>query len=407
MVSILLLLKKVGIRSRLGLLRKAPLRVLGFFLGPLGRFCLKATRSELLPGGFENRLGHQVDEPLYLYLARRAGTRVWNKAFVLWDESLVANTVASSALPSDFIFVRSKWIRKTLSFFSKFIYDDRMKSPLECVGTSVGAAEVHRVAWLVNRNFEFFTVAGEALRFTSTREMLGVPTDRWICCLHIREPGLFPADGDAHNYRNADPAKLELAVGEIILRGGFVIRLGSPEFTPLDFGKNFLDLAHHPLRSEAADFFLARGSRFFLGNSSGGHALASSRGVPLVAVNVAPFGAAKVWGPQDLAIPKLYKNSQSGELISFGKLLSSGHGDIRSSEGIHALGYAVVENSPEEILAVTTEMLDRLDGVLRETPADLALQHRMQALFTPRNYTYYSETRIGAEFLRTYEHLVN
>jgi putative glycosyltransferase (TIGR04372 family) len=121
---------------------------------------------------------------------------------------------------------------------------------------------------------------------------------------------------------------------------------------------------------------------------------------------VVPLGALKIWGPGDLAIPKLYRIAGADELLTFGRLLQSEWGDIRSSKGISDAGLEVFENDADEIRGLVREMIDVLDGRRVYSPKEEALQARMQELFVPRNYTYYSKTRIGTKFLQKYENLV-
>ena len=56
----------------------------------------------------------------------------------------------------------------------------------------------------------------------------------------------------------------------------------------------------------------------------------------------------------------------------------------------------VIENTPDEILALATEMNKRLNGQWETTPEDMELQKRYWSLFKKNDW----HSNIGAEFLR-------
>ena len=69
------------------------------------------------------------------------------------------------------------------------------------------------------------------------------------------------------------------------------------------------------------------------------------------------------------------------------------------------LGLELLENTPEEIKAVTIEMDDRLNASWQTTEEDEELQQRFWALFGPDKLKS-PDLRIGADFLRHYKELI-
>ena len=69
---------------------------------------------------------------------------------------------------------------------------------------------------------------------------------------------------------------------------------------------------------------------------------------------------------------------------------------------VHGIGVGieVIENTPEEILAVAVEMDERLKGIWRTTEEDEELQRRFWSLSKPSELNRVFVARIGAEFLR-------
>ncbi len=375
-------------------------------LGPLVRRSLRIFKTEILPSNLEGRIGHQIVEPLYLELLRQSGVRNWKRILVLWDPRQVANEMAFQSLPDSFIRVKSPLLRWALNQVMMFVYTPEYPSPTQGVGIEGQAADLFKHTSLVDRNFEFLKIPDERAREIRLRSELGIPRDRWICTFHVREPGPF-GDEAIHAYRNSDPKTYISAISEITARGGFVVRIGMSQAKSLATQEGLLQLGPGARRKGEADLILSRASLFFLGGgSSGAHAMASCNGVPVVGVNVAPLGAVKIWGPRDLAIPKLFRKISSGELAPFTEVLRSGSGDNRSSQKILNSGFELLDNTADEIKDLVTEMMDRLEGKHSASDEAECLQSQFQGLFSPSNYTFHSRTRVGEAFLRKYSHLL-
>ena len=58
------------------------------------------------------------------------------------------------------------------------------------------------------------------------------------------------------------------------------------------------------------------------------------------------------------------------------------------------------DNSPEDVLAVTVEMTERLDGTFVPSEEDIALQERYFRQFPPDHWAARIKTPIGRDFLR-------
>ena len=373
-------------------------------VGPFIRLALRVSQTEVLPSQLENRIGHQVCEPLYLQLLQNSGVRNWKRVLVLWDPSKVVNQLAFESLPSSYVPVRNLTLRWILNKMMPLAYTKKFVSPTEGVG-SQRAAELFKYTSDIYPNFEFLKISDERALELRLRDELGIPKDRWLCTFHVREPGPFN-DEPMHAYRNSDPNSYRLAISEITSRGGFVVRIGMHQAETLAPQDHFLQLSAYQSRNGEADLILSRASRFFLGSGSGAMALASSHGVPVAGVNGAPLGAVKIWGPRDLAIPKLYKNIRTHKLASFAQILGSNIGNERSSEKILTCGFSLVDNTPEEIRDLALEMMNRLDKT--HNPSDEAelLQNQFQSLFSSANVTFFSRTRVGEAFLKKYKYLL-
>ena len=85
--------------------------------------------------------------------------------------------------------------------------------------------------------------------------------------------------------------------------------------------------------------------------------------------------------------------------MTFSERMNLVFGQKDTNEIIAKLNLELIENTPEEIKAVTIEMDDRLNASWQTTEEDEELQQRFWALFGPDKLRS-PDLRIGAEFLR-------
>jgi putative glycosyltransferase (TIGR04372 family) len=233
----------------------------------------------------------------------------------------------------------------------------------------------------------------------ATLAKMGVPEDAWFVCVHSREGGYSPHDEHLHSYRNSDIHDYVPSMQAIIAAGGWCIRVGDPTMRPLSPPvPGVIDYALSPHKSAEMDVFLAAECRFMLGNSSGLYILSATFGKPCALANQAPLSGVYGIGVNDLAIPKWLK--RDGARLELEPFLRSPVANYRFTELYQKDGLEVVNNTPAEILALTQEMLERLDGRAVYTADDEARQQRFRALFAKGHYSYGAASRIGRDFLR-------
>jgi putative glycosyltransferase (TIGR04372 family) len=231
---------------------------------------------------------------------------------------------------------------------------------------------------------------------------MGVPRDAWFVVLHVRSPGFHREGSHPHQaHRNANIRTYLPAIEDIVARGGWVIRLGDPSMEPLPPLAGVVDYAHSREKCDWMDVFLISQSRFFLGVASGLCNIPQTFGVPCVLTNWVS-NHLPVYGRCDLFIPKLCWSDREQRLLSFDEFY---HPMVRrlsySCEHLAREGLRVLDNSPEEILAVVQEMCDTLDGIQDEDPT---LQDFFRAIVARHGLAGYS--RMGREFLRAHADLL-
>ncbi len=227
---------------------------------------------------------------------------------------------------------------------------------------------------------------------------VGLTEDAWFVCVHAREGGYSTWDESVHGYRNMMVEFLLPAVQEIVDRGGWCIRMGDENMTPLAPMPGLIDYAHHKARSAELDIFLCARCRFFLGNTSGLFLVSSIFGVPSALTNQTPF-AATGFRQGDLSIPKRIRRLGHAEFLTSAQILDSPISNFRMSRFYVDAQLELVENSAEEIKDLVLEMLETLEGRFREDPEAALCHAGFSEHLRPEHYCYGTVGKISATFL--------
>ena len=238
-------------------------------------------------------------------------------------------------------------------------------------------------------------------------EQLGVTSDKWFVCINSRDGGYSPNDEKYHNFRNCSINDYLLAAEFIKSIGGIGIIMGDSTMSTVPKIDGLIDYAHHQIRSDWLDLYIAARCRFFLGNTSGAYQMSFVFGVPVATANMTPLGSLYPGGNKDIAIPKLYKDVYSGRLLSFREILDSPISNFRFSSQFAAAGVELVNNSPEEIRDLAIEQLERITNPnFAYEKEDDVLQIQFRELFKLGHYSFGSASRVGRAFLKQYNHLL-
>jgi len=209
---------------------------------------------------------------------------------------------------------------------------------------------------------------------------LGLPPEKWFVALHVRHGG-YKRDHTDHRkvHVNSDVMTYLPAIAAIVARGGCVIRIGDPAMPPLPALDGVIDLATHPAKSDWLDVYCLARCLFLLGTGSGPVQVAATFGVPVAVANLFPV-TMTASSPVDIVWPKLLRRRDDGRLVPFADLFQPPLLEQSFADTLDRLGIDVVDNEPEEIVALVAEMFERVRGTWRETTPDEALQARYKAL---------------------------
>ena len=241
---------------------------------------------------------------------------------------------------------------------------------------------------------------------------LGVPREAWWVVIHAREAGYvkdpFHVDSDK-TFRNGDIRSYLSAVKHILERGGWVIRVGDSGMSHFPKMGRVIDYVHTDVYCDWMDLFLSARCRFMLGTSSGPNTLPGLFGRPVAMVNVIPYGGDP--NPDSSAALFIVKHCWSApeqRLLSFTEVMRSPFKKAQSDRVYASHGVRLVDNTPEEILDLTKEMFEVLDGKVVYTEEDVRRQQKFVELRNEgEQFPAPTLTRVGREFLRKYDRLLH
>jgi putative glycosyltransferase (TIGR04372 family) len=256
-----------------------------------------------------------------------------------------------------------------------------------------------------------FTPEEEHRGLTALRE-LGIPDGTPFVCFYARDSAYLSAmhpkpNWHYHDYRNSDISNYVPAAEELTHRGYCAVRIGSIVNKALTTTNPMVIDYATKSRSDFLDIFLCSKCRFSIGDNTGIICVPAVFRRPITWVNVVPLGYAPTWGPNDLFIPKKLWLGEERRFLTFREILDSEIGGFTRSEQYEQLGIEVVENTSEEITALVVEMDERLKGAWQITEEDMELQRRFRSLFKPSELHGTIVSRIGAEFLRQNQELLD
>jgi putative glycosyltransferase (TIGR04372 family) len=265
-----------------------------------------------------------------------------------------------------------------------------------------------------NRHIEYILSSEQpVLSFTTDEEAqgkkrlqkLGIPLDKPFICFHNRDPAYLKyvfkeTDWMYHSFRDSDIQNYVLAAEEMTQRGCFAVRLGEivKENLKSDDPK-LIEYAGSGTRTDFIDIYLSAKCRFIICSDTGMSFPAEVFKRPLVYVNWTMILRLPVYALNGLIIFKKFYLKNENRYLTYSENMSLDFGGIDTNDIFSNLGLELIENTPDEILAVTTEMDERLKGTWVTSEEDRILQQRFWSLFGPDKLKS-PDLRIGSEYLQ-------
>ncbi len=215
-------------------------------------------------------------------------------------------------------------------------------------------------------------------------------------------------DARYHDYRDSDINRLKDSAGYLAKRDIVAVRMGRYVEGNAEF-ENCIDYANK-YYDELMDIVLMRDCKFFVGDSNGVSVVPMALNKPVAMKNVVPVFL-DVWGwsqmnPQSMYIFKKYYKKSENRFLSVREMMKVEKKVQCNGRRYAKMGIEVVENSEEEILDLTVEMNERLDGTWVETAEDMERQKQYDDLLREwcikENYKWSAllHAKVGTLFLR-------
>jgi len=246
---------------------------------------------------------------------------------------------------------------------------------------------------------------------------LGLPDGAPFVCIYGRDTGykgrdtghkwssFLNRDEKLHGYRNVSIHNYLPAAEELARRGYFVIRMGAVVNEALrTTNPMIIDYATKG-RSDFMDMYLCANCRFFLGCTGGLTVVPRIFRRPVIFANFVPLFSDHLFHitcvPNGLVIPKKLWLRDERRFFTFRELVETRTDPFPGAEAhFQRIGVDVIENTPEELLAVSVEADERLNGTWQTTEEDEELQQRLWSLLNMIRPNQEFWPRMGAEFLR-------
>ena len=210
-----------------------------------------------------------------------------------------------------------------------------------------------------------------------------------------------------HNYRDSNIEDYLLAADELTEREHTVIRMGAAVENKLKTNNlKIIDYAYKGYRTDLLDIYISAKCHFFISGNCGLDSVPIIFRRPVVFVNYVPIELVRGWYKNSLTIFKKHWLKNEKRLMTFREIIELGAGKFYYAELFEQQGIELIDNTPEEICDVVTEMDERLNGTWETTEQDEELQRRLWSLFHPNEDNQVFRCRAGTKFLRQNKELL-
>lgn len=186
----------------------------------------------------------------------------------------------------------------------------------------------------------------------------GVPSGAWFVTLHVREGGRISGGFGTDSVRNADPFDYIDAIGVVTAAGGWVIRIGASDYTPLPSLPGVIDYATSKSHEDWIDVFLLGAASFMIATNSGPAWVANSFGVPTLFTNWAPIGVNPL-GSGAVVLRKSMRELSTGHDLVPSRQRDERVSHIESLSALQKIGYSCRPNEAEDIATATRLFVSR------------------------------------------------
>jgi putative glycosyltransferase (TIGR04372 family) len=256
--------------------------------------------------------------------------------------------------------------------------------------------------------------AQSSITFTQEEEIIGkqalrkigIPEEKPFVCFHARDAAYLDKvhpdiDWRYHNHRDSNIHNYIPAVERLVCDGYYAIRMGAVVREKLSVADpKIIDYATNGNRTDFLDIYLGARCAFFICDTAGIYIVPAVFRRPIAWVNYISMKWVHLFCNKDLFIFKKLWLRKERRFLTFKEILDSPVGKFYEDRQFEEAGIEIIENTPEEILALVLEMEGRLKQEWRANEEDEELQKRFWALFDKDFPARVFLSRVGTEFLR-------
>ena len=304
------------------------------------------------------------------------------------------------------------WKRK-FNFLSGYILD-----PINKINRLIPGWKSHIINFGRQRDIDYMLEKHQALEFTTEEEVYGKKIlskfglkdkDKFmILCVRDKAYNLKKIsakfqDWSYHDYRHTDINKFTLAAEELARRGYYVFRVGAVvEKSFYSNNPKIIDYANSDLRSDFMDIYLGAKCSFCLSTGTGYQDIPRIFNKPIALMEL-PFGILYLHSEKFLLMTKHHILKKEKRHLSLSEIFSHGVAYAIRSDIFEKEGIDLIENTPEEIKNLATEMAENLEFKKELNTEDQELQKKFRNLYT-LNVKKFNSKKIELKTIDGYAH---
>ena len=198
-----------------------------------------------------------------------------------------------------------------------------------------------------------------------------IQKDKYVCFL-LRTNEYYNSVGLSHRnekmeFRNVNPTNYLPTIDYLIEKGFKVIRMGKGFTDPFPYyDNNFIDYAISEFRSDFLDVWLSANCKFFLSCTTGIGSLPMVFNKPFFLSNWFPVGRMISYAPKSMHLPRIAVLND--KFLSLKEMIQTGAIYKIDFNLYSKLGVKILENTSEDILNSTKDMLKKIENGFNVTP---------------------------------------
>lgn len=239
----------------------------------------------------------------------------------------------------------------------------------------------HDVYQVIDKTKPHLSFSKEEIKYGKKKLLeMGIPPNAKIALIIVRDSKYLEvnfkySNFSYHSYRDCNINNYKKAAEYLVSMDFYVIRMGIHVKDKFESNNNkIIDYANiKKFQSPFMDMFIGFMCTFSITSGQGYDAIPNFLfRKPMLFTNSVPLGILPTYRKQSIIVPKKYYSTDLKEYIPFKKILNKGHGFFAETQQYSENKIEVIQNSAEEILEATKEMLDLINAkMIKKTEEEL------------------------------------